>query len=133
MKIFNFFIVIFSVFTILSCTSDDDNFSNKSHFNPPHWIHGKWSTSQQNDTLNFKFDYNNFYVSSTEEINYNDVINTSNSDGNNQIRVIEQVSDNAYFLTITNTLTKDEFQFKKISDAKLIYIHRDSEIELYRK
>ncbi|MBS7332175.1 MAG: hypothetical protein KIG88_01090 [Weeksellaceae bacterium] len=133
MKIFKFFIVISFMFTIMGCTSDDDNYTNKSHFNPPNWIHGKWSTSLQNDTLELKFDYHNVYITSTEETNYNDIINTSISSGQIQMRVEEEVSDNSYYFTISSSTTREQFIFKRVSDAKLIYLHRNNEIELYRK
>lgn len=119
--------------TFFSCSNDDENLDNKSHFSPPTWIHGKWSAIQDPGLYEFRFDYNNFYINSGGEISYNELINTTNSSGQQKLKVEEEIDNNSYFFTISTNSTTSQFKFRKVSATKIIYIYNGIDIELYKK
>ena len=134
MKLINKVMVIsFAILTIFSCLNDDEDLNNKSHFTPPTWIHGKWGALQEPQLYEFRFDYNNFYLNSGGEISYNELINSTNSSGQDKMIVEEEFDRNSYFFTISSNSTKNQFKFKKVSQSKIIYIYNGVDIELFLK
>lgn len=105
---------------------------NKTQFNPPSWIQGKWGYQKNDNSFEFRFTKDNFYVKNGTEMDYNNLINMTNAGGNNII-VTETTTDNMYKLSLKGGIITADFEFKKLNSQTIINISNDTYLEMYKK
>ena len=106
--------------------------SNKTHFNPPLWIQGKWGYEKNDNSYEFRFTKDNFYVKNGAEMDYNNLINMTNV-GGNSIIVTETTTDNVYKLSLKGAAITADFEFKKLDNQTIIHISNETDLEVYKK
>ncbi|AYN05484.1 hypothetical protein [Flavobacterium sp. 140616W15] len=115
-------IFTFTILLFISCSSSDseDN-SSKSDFNPPSWIQGTWKQQTDLSTgVGFKFSSNDFCstISSTQQCQKG-LVDLARS-GGIIVKVTETISDKYYSVEISYSVGQTiTYSFKKNSATKI--------------
>jgi hypothetical protein len=116
------FITLFVIITLFSCSSSDDNNSQKSDLNPPAWIQGTWI--QEGGTIShgvgFKFSENDFCTlnSSTQQCQQG-MIDLYRKGGKNP--TVEETFTNASYTAVINYAGGQSvtYSFNKLSNTEI--------------
>ncbi|MFV0200906.1 hypothetical protein OBJ99_08625 [Empedobacter falsenii] len=106
--------------------------SNKTNFNPPSWIQGKWGYIKDDAPYEFRFTNDNFFTNSGTELDYNKMINTANL-GTSKLSVEEVETDKTYKFYLKGGAITAEFGFKKVDDKTILHISNGTDLEMYKK
>lgn len=106
--------------------------TNKTHFNPPLWIQGKWGYIENDNSYEFRFSKDNFYVNNGAEMDYNNLINMTDV-GDSKLTVTETTTDNVYKFSLKGGAITAGFEFKKLDNQTIIHISNNTDLEMYKK
>lgn len=132
-----FFLISFTFLSlsgITNCSNGNDDEpiieqnnpqTSTQYFHPPSWIKGTWS-STSSDPVKYKFTDNDFIsvnsntaTSNTAQLKY-----ISNIGG---IVSVEEIANTTqYYFTMKMNSSNITYQFKKISDTKLLWVNHPS-------
>lgn len=113
---------LFSALLFMSCSGDDDSSSNDTSINPPSWIQGVW-LRESGSGIGFEFTKDDF----CQVINTIKTCNKASIDmwinaPNVEVNVYEEISDDRYFLEITQHTITIEYEFIKISSTRISHL-----------
>ena len=111
--------------TFTACTTDyyeEEIYSNETHFTPPTWIQGKWSLVQNNQTYMYEFTADDMILKVQNETqSYNAKINLANYDIEENVIVVEEISDSTrYKFRIESLNGIESFDFVKRSENEMV-------------
>lgn len=116
-----FAITIILLFSLASCSSDDDNSSNSQiSINPPQWIQGKWLQEDNSTVVGYRFTSNDFITIVTNvETSQREQLEAFASSGQS-VSANDSSTNSSYSLTI-NTIGGQStiYNFTKISDTEI--------------
>lgn len=116
-----FAITIILLFSLASCSSNDDNSSNSQiSINPPQWIQGKWLQEDNSTVVGYRFTSNDFITIVTNvETSQREQLEAFASSGQS-VSANDSSTNSSYSVTI-NTIGGQStiYNFTKISDTEI--------------
>ena len=115
------FLFMLPALLFISCSGDDDSSSNDTSINPPSWIQGVWLREDYLELgveSGFEFTKDDFCtvmntIKTCNKVSIDNFKNIPNGGAN----VYEEISDDRYFLEITQYTTTIEYEFIKVSST----------------
>lgn len=120
--------------TILTPQTNPSN--TTQYFHPPAWIKGTWA-STSSDPIKYKFTDNDFIsiLTNTETSNTAQLKQIVSMGGTASVEEI--VNNNQYYFTMKMNNSNAKYEFKKITDTKLLWVNHPSgsiiDIYLYKQ
>ena len=112
---------LFSALVFISCSGDDGSSSNDTSINPPSWIQGVWLAEDSLELgveSGYEFTKDDFCtVINTIKMCSKASIDNFKNIPNGGANVYEEISDDRYFLEITQYTTTIEYEFIKVSST----------------
>lgn len=144
-QVFLLSLLLVSLTAVTSCsTSVDETTLNPQtnppittqYFHPPAWIQGTWASTSY-DPVKYKFTDNDFIsvLSNTETSNTAQLKQVVNAGGTASVE--ENTNASQYYFTMKMNNSNVVYQFKKITDTKLLWVNHPSgsiiDIYLYKQ
>lgn len=110
------------LFSLVSCSSDDNDDSNNGQIsiNPPQWIQGKWLQEDNSTVVGYRFTSNDFItIVANVETSQREQLEAFANSGQS-VSATDSSTDSTYSVTI-NTIGGQStiYNFTKISDTEI--------------